>query len=87
MVYDNDSRVQETRPRDTRLHRDVAIKTLPDALLADRERIARFEREAQVPASLDHQHIGQRYGVEEVGAQRYFILDFTRTTTASCTAI
>ncbi len=64
------------RARDTRLNRDVAIKTLPDALLNDPERIARFEREARVLATLNHQHIGQIYGVEEVGAQRYFILEF-----------
>jgi Tol biopolymer transport system component len=63
------------RARDTRLNRDVAIKTLPDTLLNDPERIARFEREAQVLATLNHQHIGQIYGVEEVGAQRYFILE------------
>jgi Tol biopolymer transport system component len=64
------------RARDTRLNRDVAIKTLPDALLNDPERIARFEREAQVLATLNHQHIGQIYGVEDDGAQRYLILEF-----------
>jgi serine/threonine protein kinase/Tol biopolymer transport system component len=64
------------RARDTRLRRDVAVKTLPDAFVSDPERIARFEREAQVLATLNHQHIGQIYGVEEIGAQRYFILEF-----------
>ena len=63
------------RARDTRLNRDVAIKTLPDTLQNDPERIARFEREAQVLATLNHQHIAQIYGIEEVGAQRYFILE------------
>src|SRR5262245_36456103 len=53
------------RARDTRLQRDVAIKVLPDALAADPERIARFEREAQLLASLNHPHIGAIYGLEE----------------------
>ena len=42
------------RARDTRLKRDVAIKVLPDAFAADPDRVARFEREAQVLASLNH---------------------------------
>ena len=56
------------RARDTKLNRDVAVKVLPDLLAADPERKARFEREAQLLASLNHPHIGQIYGVQEVGS-------------------
>ena len=53
------------RARDTRLNRDVAIKILPEAFAADADRVARFQREAQVLASLNHPHIASIYGVEE----------------------
>ena len=53
------------RARDTRLHRDVAIKVLPDAFVHDADRLARFQREAQVLASLNHPHIAAIYGLEE----------------------
>src|SRR6266480_4285576 len=53
------------RARDARLQRDVAIKVLPDLFAADPERLARFEREAQVLASLNHPHIAAIYGLEE----------------------
>src|SRR5271167_1500977 len=53
------------RARDTKLERDVAIKVLPPALAQDPERLARFEREAKVLASLNHPNIAQIYGVEE----------------------
>ena len=46
------------RARDTKLQRDVAIKILPDAFAVDAERLARFKREAQVLASLNHPNIG-----------------------------
>jgi Tol biopolymer transport system component len=52
------------RARDGRLHRDVAIKVLPDLFARDPERLARFEREAQVLASLNHPNIAHVYGVE-----------------------
>src|SRR6185503_9231289 len=54
------------RARDTRLNRDVAIKILPDLFAADADRVARFQREAQVLASLNHPNIGQIHGLEEV---------------------
>ena len=57
------------RASDTKLNRDVAIKVLPTALAADARYMARFEREAQVVASLNHPNIAAIYGVEE-GANR-----------------
>jgi len=53
------------RARDNRLNRDVAIKVLLDSCLRDPERMARFEREAQVLASLNHPNIASIYGLEE----------------------
>jgi serine/threonine-protein kinase len=53
------------RATDTKLKRDVAIKILPDAFAADTERMARFTREAQVLASLNHPNIAAIYGVED----------------------
>src|SRR5579863_5437940 len=53
------------RARDTKLDREVAIKVLPPVLAQDPERLARFEREAKVLASLNHPNIAQIYGVEE----------------------
>ena len=53
------------RAHDTKLGRDVAIKILPDDFADDPERVARFQREAQVLAALNHPHIAQLYGFEE----------------------
>jgi serine/threonine-protein kinase len=53
------------RARDTKLNREIAIKILPDAFAADADRMARFAREAQVLASLNHPNIAAIYGVEE----------------------
>ncbi|HSC29598.1 MAG TPA: protein kinase [Vicinamibacterales bacterium] len=53
------------RAHDTNLHRDVAIKVLPAAFAQDPERVARFRREAQVLAALNHPHIAVIYGLEE----------------------
>ena len=61
--------------RDTRLGRNVAIKVLPRGLTADPDRLARFEREARVLASLNHQHIGMLYGLEEGGGQCALVLE------------
>ena len=52
------------RARDTKLNRDVAIKVLPDEFAADADRLARFSREAQVLASLNHPNIAAIYGIE-----------------------
>src|SRR5204863_1595922 len=53
------------RARDTKLGRDVALKLLPDVFAANPERLQRFQREAQVLASLNHPHIAQIYGLED----------------------
>src|SRR5437867_1448608 len=56
------------RATDTKLKRQVAIKILPPALAADRDRLARFQREAEVLASLNHPHIAAVYGLEDAAA-------------------
>jgi serine/threonine-protein kinase len=56
------------RARDTKLGRDVAVKVLPAAFTSDADRLARFEREARVLATLNHPHIGAIYGLEEADA-------------------
>src|SRR5688572_9452888 len=53
------------RARDTKLNRDVAIKVLPELFAADAERLARFTREAQTLASLNHPNIAAIYGIED----------------------
>src|SRR5437667_10770578 len=53
------------RARDTKLNRGVAIKILPEAFAQDSDRLARFRREAQVLASLNHPNIASIYGLEE----------------------
>ena len=53
------------RARDTKLNRDVALKVLPELFAADPDRLARFKREAQVLASLNHPNIAAIYGIEE----------------------
>ena len=63
------------RARDTRLGRDVAIKILPRAFTADPDRLARFEREARVLASLNHPHIAGIYGFEEMGTAPALVLE------------
>ncbi len=62
------------RARDTKLGRDVAVKVLPEAFARDAERMARFEREAKVLASLDHPNIAAIYGVEDSGVTHALIM-------------
>src|SRR5687768_6900368 len=57
------------RARDTKLGRDVALKVLPEAFALDPDRLARFKREAQVLASLNHPHIAAIYGIEDGPAE------------------
>src|SRR5438105_2422817 len=63
------------RARDTKLGREVAIKILPSAFSSDRERRARFEREARLLAALNHPHIAAIYGVEESGGFLALVLE------------
>src|SRR5262245_13785149 len=63
------------RARDTRLNREVALKILPEAFANDSERLARFDREAQLLASLNHQNIGAIYGLDEAGGSRFLVLE------------
>ena len=64
------------RARDTRLDRTVAIKALPSAVAGDATRLARFEREAKLLASLSHPNIAAIYGLEEVDGALYLVLEF-----------
>ncbi len=64
------------RATDTRLRRDVAIKVLPDSFAGDPERRARFQREAETLASLNHVHIAAIYGMEESGKGLCLVLEF-----------
>jgi serine/threonine protein kinase len=63
------------RARDERLGRDVAIKALPDAFAADLQRLARFRREAQTLASLNHPNIAAIYGLEDASGTPHLVLE------------
>jgi Tol biopolymer transport system component len=63
------------RAHDSRLGRDVALKVLPAAFIADSDRLARFEREARVLAALNHPHVGAIYGLEEGDGIRALVLE------------
>ena len=71
------------RARDTKLGRDVALKVLPEALGRDETRIARFEREARLLASVNHPGIAAIYGAEEEGERRYLVLELVPGETLS----
>jgi eukaryotic-like serine/threonine-protein kinase len=64
------------RARDTKLGRDVALKILPEVFAADPDRLARFQREAQVLASLSHHNIAAIHGLEESNGIRALALEF-----------
>src|SRR5205823_5934904 len=63
------------RAPDTKLGRDVALKVLPEAFAKDAERMARFQREAQVLAQLNHPNIAAIYGLEESGGVRALVME------------
>jgi eukaryotic-like serine/threonine-protein kinase len=63
------------RARDPKLGRDVAIKVLPEAFARDAERMARFQREAKVLASLSHPNIATIYGLEDSGSTRALVME------------
>src|SRR5262245_41119062 len=64
------------RARDSRLKRDVALKVLPAAAIGDADRRARFEREAQVLASLNHPSIAQVFGIELDGDSQVIVMEY-----------
>src|SRR5262245_53761512 len=63
------------RARDTKLKRDVAIKILPDEFSRDADRVSRFQREAEVLASLNHPNIAAIYDVQEANGSRFLVLE------------
>jgi eukaryotic-like serine/threonine-protein kinase len=63
------------RARDSKLNRDVALKVLPELFARDAERMARFQREAQVLASLNHPNIASIYGLEESSGVRALVME------------
>ena len=66
------------RARDTKLGREVALKVLPGAFAQDAERMARFQREAQVLASLNHSNIAAIYGLEDSGGVRALVMELVK---------
>ena len=69
---------QVYRAKDPKLNRDVALKILPDTFAADPDRLARFRREAQVLASLNHPNIGHIYGLEDAASPPALVLEFVQ---------
>ena len=63
------------RARDSKLGREVAIKTLPEEFAKDEERLARFEREAKLLASLNHANIATLHGLEEHEGTGFLVLE------------
>ena len=66
------------RAEDTSLKREVAIKVLPDRFTEDPQRLARFEREAQLLASLNHPNIAAIYELEEADGVRFLSLELVK---------
>src|SRR5262245_63996745 len=66
------------RGRDAKLGRDVAIKALPSAFAQDVERLARFEREAQVLAALNHPNLAVIHDLKEINGSKYLILELVK---------
>lgn len=63
------------RARDLKLKREVAIKILPEAFSRDPDRMARFQREAEVLASINHPNVAAIHDLEETGGTRYIVLE------------
>src|SRR5262249_2221563 len=63
------------RARDSKLKRDVAIKALPDEFSRDHDRVGRFQREAEVLASLNHSNIASIYDLQEANESRFLIME------------
>jgi serine/threonine protein kinase len=66
------------RAEDTNLHRDVAIKALPEEFAHDPERLARFQREAEVLSSLNHPNIATLCGLEESDGKRFILMELVQ---------
>ena len=71
------------RAHDTKLQRDVALKVLPESFARDPERLTRFQREAQLLASLNHPNIAQIYGFEEVDGSGCIVMELVDGETLS----
>src|SRR5499427_2782855 len=63
------------RARDTKLKREVAIKILPEVFSRDRDRVSRFQREAEVLASLNHPNIAAIYDLQEANGAQFLVLE------------
>ncbi len=63
---------------DTKLKRQVAIKVLPQTVAGDKDRLARFQREAEVLASLNHTHIAQIHGLEDADAGKALVMELKK---------
>ena len=63
------------RARDTKLHRDVAVKVLPEEFTRDRERLDRFAREARLLAQLNHPNIATLHGLEQSDGLQFLVMD------------
>ena len=66
------------RAKDQKLGRDVAIKVLPEEFARDADRVARFQREAKLLASLNHPNIAAIYGLEESGGINFLVLELVQ---------
>jgi serine/threonine-protein kinase len=71
------------RAEDTKLGRDVALKVLPEVFAQDPERLARFEREARLLASLSHSNIAGVHGLEEAGGKRFLVMELVEGETVA----
>src|SRR6187399_148883 len=69
------------RAHDSKLHRDVAIKILLSSVAADADRLARFRREAQVLAALNHPNIAHIHGIEEGEAGPFLVMELVEGST------
>src|SRR5262245_57021689 len=69
------------RARDTKLDRNVAIKVLPEALVHDPERLARFEREAKTLAALNHPNIAHIHGLQESNGAQALVMELVEGST------
>ena len=74
---------QVYRAKDAHLKRDVALKILPDAFATDPDRVARFQREAELLATLNHPNVAGIYGVEQADGTRALVLELVEGPTLS----